>query len=251
VTLGCALAARETHSVNLVDLALGDADVFLDTIPDYTLGDVAQNTSRLDFSLLKRSLKRHSTGLDLLTRCVQLQEVELVRTEDLHRVLSQLKATFSHVVVDLSKSYNALDMQVLEQADQMLLVTQLDLPCLRNVVRLLMSFDEFEGMQDKVRVVVNRVGLERGAIRLKKSRDTIGRDIFWQIPNDYRVMVESRNNGVPLIQQAPRAGVTQSIQGMADMLCGITPAVSEDASSSIAARWLHFWPGKPKAASGS
>ena len=45
VNLGCALAADPNNSVVLVDLdlCLGDADVFLDTIPEYTLVDVAQN----------------------------------------------------------------------------------------------------------------------------------------------------------------------------------------------------------------
>ena len=248
VNLGCALAAHEANSVNLVDLdlALGDADVFLDTIPDYTLVDVAQNTSRLDFSLLKRTLTRHASGLYLLSRPVQLQEMGLVQADDLQRVLGLLKATFTHVIVDLSKSYNPLDMQSLEQADQILLVTQLDLPCLRNVVRLLMSFEEIDGIKEKVHVVVNRVGLESGAISLKKAQDTIGREIFWQIPNDYRAMVESRNNGVPLMQQAPRAGVTQAIQAMADALCGAAPLPVDDGSASMASRWLSFWPGNPK-----
>ena len=65
VNLGCALAADPANTVVLVDLdlCLGDADVFLDTIPDYTLVDVAQNVTRLDFTLLKRSLTKHSSGL--------------------------------------------------------------------------------------------------------------------------------------------------------------------------------------------
>ena len=45
VNLGCVLAADSHNSVALLDLdlALGDADVFLDSIPDYTLADVVQN----------------------------------------------------------------------------------------------------------------------------------------------------------------------------------------------------------------
>ena len=72
VNLGCALASDKNNSVVLVDLdlCLGDADVFLDTIPDYTLVDVAQNATRMDFTLLKRSLTKHSSGLFLLPRPV-------------------------------------------------------------------------------------------------------------------------------------------------------------------------------------
>ena len=61
----------------------------------------------------------------------------------------------------------------------------------------MMSFREIEGLEDKVRIVVNRVGLDNH-ISLKKAQETIGREVFWQLPNDYHVMVEVRNNGVPL-----------------------------------------------------
>ena len=76
--------------------------------------------------------------------------------------------------------------------------------------------------------MVNRVGYDTGQISLKKAQETIGREIFWQIPNDYRVMVEVRNNGVPLIQQARKAAITQSIGQLADALSGKHEA-SDDA----------------------
>ena len=107
VNLGCVLARDPKNSVALVDLdlCLGDADVFLDTIPDYTLVDVAQNVTRLDFTLLKRSLTKHSSGLYLLPRPVQLEDIGLITPDDLQRVIGLLKATFTHLVLDLSKGY--------------------------------------------------------------------------------------------------------------------------------------------------
>ncbi len=220
VNLGCALAADAKNSVALVDLdlCLGDADVFLDTISDYTLVDVAQNVSRLDFTLLKRSLTKHSTGLYLLPRPVQIEDMRLIGAEDLQRVIGLLKATFTHLVLDLSKSFSAIDMIALEMANHILLVTQLDLPCLRNVVRLMMLLGEMDNMVKKVKIVVNRAGLEQGQITLKKAEETIGKEIFWQLPNDYRTMVEVRNNGVPLVKQAPKAAITQSILDLAEAL---------------------------------
>jgi len=84
-------------------------------------------------------------------------------------------------------------------------------------VRLMQFLDERE-LTDKVRVVVNRIGLEDSQISLNKALETIGREVFWKIPNDYASMVESRNNGVPLITQAPRAKVTKSIEQLASQL---------------------------------
>jgi pilus assembly protein CpaE len=247
VNLACALARDESSSVALVDLdlCLGDADVFLDTIPDYTLVDVAQNVSRLDFSLLKRSLTKHSSGLYLLPRPVQLEDIGLISADGLQRVIGLLKATFSHLVLDLSKSYSPIDMVALEAANHVLLTTQLDLPCLRNVVRLVMSFGEMEGITDKVKIVVNRVGLDSGQISLKKAEETIGKDIFWQLPNDYRTMIEVRNNGVPLIEQAPKAAITQSINALAESLTTGERAAAADASKKTGiGRFLGRFSGK-------
>ncbi len=253
VNLGCALAANERNSVALVDLdlCLGDADVLLDTIPDYTLVDVAQNITRLDFALLKRSLTKHSSGLFLLPRPVQMEDTANVAADDLQRVIGLLKATFTHLVLDLSKSYSALDQVALQMADHVLLVTQLDLPCLRNVVRLLTSFGSINGMSEKVKIVVNRVGLDCGQISLKKAQETIGREIFWQLPNDYRTMVEVRNNGVPLVEQSPKAAITQAIAHLGDALSGGTAAAADatDPSRSTITRIFNLWPkGKPSPA---
>lgn len=247
VNLACSLAQGDKNSVALVDLdlCLGDADVFLDTIPDYTLVDVAQNVTRLDFQLLKRSLTRHSSGLYLLPRPVQLEDVGLITPEDLQRVIGLMKATFTHVVLDLSKSYSALDLMALEMATQILLITQLDLPCLRNVVRLMMSLGQMNGLADKVKIVVNRVGLDTGHITLKKAQETIGREIFWQLPNEYRTMIEARNNGVPLYEQAPKSPITHSIMSMAEALSGQEPSGDTAVKGkSTLGRLLGFWPGK-------
>ena len=250
VNLGCVLARDPKNSVVLVDLdlTLGDADVFLDTIPDYTLVDVAQNVTRLDFALLKRSLTRHASGLYLLPRPVQLEDVGLVSAEDLQRVIGLMKATFTHLVLDLSKSYSAIDLMALQMATQILLVTQLDLPCLRNVVRLMSSFAHMDDLADKVKILVNRVGLDTGHITLKKAQETIGRDIFWQVPNDYRTMIEVRNNGVPLLEQAPKAAVTQSIVALAAALCGEetdeADAVDPASKKSGLGKLFHLWAAK-------
>ncbi len=246
VNLACALASDSNNSVVLIDLdmALGDADVFLDTIPEYTLADVTQNISRLDLTLLKKSLTKHSSGLHLLPRPVQLEDANLVTTDGLQRVLGLLKTSFSHVVIDSSKGFNALDILALQLSDAVLMVTQLDLPCLRNVVRLMMTFGSDDALGDKVKIVVNRFGQDSGQISLKKAQETIGRDIYWQIPKDYRVMVEVRNNGVPLLEHSPKAPITQSIGQLAMAVCGIEPAADAEGGDTKSRRWLNLWPAK-------
>ena len=222
VNLAVALASKPDRSVVLIDLdlALGDADVFLDMIPDYTLLDVAQNIARLDLALLRKSLTKHETGVYLLPRPVQIEDIDLITNEDFKRVLGLLKASFTHIVIDCSKSYSRLDIAALEASKHILLLTQLDLPCLRNVVRLLTSLEAYDGVNEKVHIVVNRSGLDKAQISSAKAEETIDREIFWRIPNNYGVISECRNNGVPLIQSAPKAAITHSIAELAEKLLG-------------------------------
>ncbi len=247
VNLASILAASPDRSVILVDLdvTLGDADVYLDTIHEYTLADLTQNLARLDFQLLRRSMARHKSGLYLLPRPVELSDVNLVTPESLRRVFGLLKASFSHIFVDLSKAYSPLDMTALECCDVVLLVAQLDLPCLRNVVRLLRSFLPVPGLLEKVKLVVNRAMPENDTIRLKRAEEIVGREFFWQVPNDFRLMVEVRNNGVPLIAQSPRAEITQSLLSMSRALCGDEgtcdkPAGRTGGSTPVLGKWFGF-----------
>jgi pilus assembly protein CpaE len=254
VNIGCNLAKKPENSVALVDLdlALGDADVFLDSIPDYSLVDVTENVSRLDFQLLRKSLTKHSSGLYLLPRPVQLQDLDLINPDSLRRVFGLLRASFSHVVIDMSKSFSHVDLTALEMSNEIVLMVQLDLPCLRNMVRLLMSLQQMESIRDKIKVVVNRAGLESGQISLKKAKETIGREVFFQIPNDYRTMVEMRNNGQPLIEQAPKALITQAVMQLTELLDGGVITTTDETTKGnvdkgIASSWKSFWPGRSAA----
>lgn len=243
VNMAVALASNPERSVVLVDLdlALGDADIFLDLMAEYTLLDVAQNISRLDLSLLRKSLTKHHSGVYLLPRPVQIEDNASINDEDLRKVLGLLKASFSHVIVDLSKSYNRLDMVAIEQSTWVMLLTQLDLPCLRNVVRLLASFERYEEVSEKVKVVVNRAGLEKSEISLEKAEKTIGGEIFARISNNYAVISECRNNGIPLLEQAPKASITQQIIELGERLSGDSNDDSTgDDESKEKKGWLNF-----------
>jgi pilus assembly protein CpaE len=220
VNIAATLAQDPANSPVIIDLdlTLGDADVWLDIIPDYTIRDVSENISRLDYGLLKRSLTRHDCGVFLLPRPVEVEGQDLVRPDDLRRILALLKATFSHLIIDASKSFGPLDMSAMEVSDRILVVTQLDLTCLRNVVRVIQFLNQANELDKKVDIIVNRMGLEDTDISLNKALETIGRDVFWQLPNDYATMVGSRNNGIPLTQFAPKARLTRSMNDLTKRL---------------------------------
>lgn len=222
INFGCTLAQNTNQSVALVDLdlAMGDADVCLDIIPDYTLADVALSIDRIDLQLLKRSLSKHSSGLYLLPHPVQIEDTALIHQDHVARVLNLLKMTFTHIIVDCSKGYQAVDFAALSMSDVILLTTQLDVSSLRNVVRLMLTLNERDGMEERVRVIANRVGSNDNEISLQRAEETIGRPIFARVPNDSRTMMAARNNGVPLLEHAPKSKLQQSVVALVEAVTG-------------------------------
>jgi pilus assembly protein CpaE len=225
VNLGCNLAQDGVSNVALVDLdlALGDADVALDLIPDYTLADVAMNIDRLDMTFLRRSLCKHACGLSVLPHPVQMEDIALIHEDHLGRVIGLLRASYSHLIFDLSKRFTPTDLTAMRMSDVILLICQLELTSLRNVVRMLHTFGQEEVLAEKVKVIVNRVGADDGEISLKKAEETIGKPIFWQVPNDYKAMFGSRNAGEPLLVHAPRSKTQVSLVALAHTLCNKDP----------------------------
>jgi pilus assembly protein CpaE len=221
VNLAASLAQDPTHSTALIDLdlALGDTDVALDMMADYTLADVALNIERLDMTFLRRSLSKHASGVALLPHPVQVEDASLIREEHLQRVINLMRASYTHLVLDLSKSLSGNDLVALRMADVILLVGQLELSSLRNLVRMLLMLSNDDALSSRVKVVLNRVGGET-EITLEKAEETIGKPVYWQVPNDAKTMMEARNQGVPLVTHAPKSKVNQSIHGLALALCG-------------------------------
>src|SRR5262249_15465366 len=158
-----------------------------------TLADVAMNVDRLDMTFLRRSLCKHASGLSLLPHPVQMEDISLIHEDHLGRVIGLLKASYSHLVVDLSKRFTPTDLTAMRHSDVILIVAQLELTSLRNVVRLLHTLGNEDGMASKLKVVVNRVGADDSDITLKKAEETIGRSVYWQVPNDFKVMLGARN----------------------------------------------------------
>lgn len=225
VNLGVALAMDKENKVCLVDLdmALGDTDVTLDIIPSYTLADVAANISDLDQKFLKGALSRHETGLFLLPHPLQLDDIGLVHEEHLQRLISLLRTAHTHVVLDLSKSFRPTDFAAMQLSDIILLIAQLELTSIRNCVRLIQSLKNnanTESLADRLRVVINRVGADDQDITIARAEESIGRKVFWQVPNDSKAMLGSRNVGKPLALHAPKSKAWQSLQQLSQVLSG-------------------------------
>lgn len=235
VNLAATLSCDPSNGVALLDLdlALGDADIAIEVTgtDNISIADLARNIERLDMNYLRRALARHeSTGLNILRHPLEIHDISVIHEAHVERILNLLRISYTHLVLDLSKTLQPTDLMALRMSDKILLVCQLELSSLRNVVRLIHCLSLDDGLSEKIHVVVNRVGSEsvEEGISLKKAEEVIGRPIYWQIPNDSKAVISARVAGEPLVRHANKCRAQQSIAALAAALSGkilATPAM--------------------------
>lgn len=199
------LSRRETVLADF-DLLLGSLEESLAVIPDNSLEVVGRNIEDMSPSLLKRWLPRHQSGLYVLPHPVSMEDAARIDPAVLGRVLDMLLQSFSAVVIDTSKGLQQTDFLAFEAADVILVVVQLNLYCTRNTVRLLQYLRQFEGFDEKIRLVVNRLNSPLSEISVKKAEQLLKTPIHWHVPNSTRLFRPARVQGIPIDEVEGGAG---------------------------------------------
>jgi pilus assembly protein CpaE len=219
--LAVSLSQKRGKSTALVDLnlQLGDVSLFLNLKPRATIIDLAKNIERLDGVLLRELMTKHSTGVEVLAAPKRLEEAGLLSQAHLQKAYSLLKVMFDWVVVDLSIALDEPMLTTLHYADEILLVTLLNLPSLRNAKRYLEILGRLGYPHDRVKILVNRY--QRGGdgtVGIKEAEAALGQPIVHSVPNDYRIVAAAINQGLPLMTLEPHHPIVKSLDDLGRLL---------------------------------
>lgn len=227
VNLAIALSEVVKKPVALVDLnlQLGDITTFLDIMPKQTIVDIAKNIARVDAAYLESSLSeyRHKDAhVYILADPLQVEDAEEISAEQINTVLTILKSTFQYVIVDTNTSFDAKTLTALDLADNILLVSMVNLPTIRSTQRVLSLFERLQYDEQKVKLLMNRY-IPDEEITLEDVEDTLEHKIYWKIPNNYNVVMTSINRGSPIATMENGAGMYQNFVELACKVSGVVP----------------------------
>lgn len=216
VNLSIALRQENQGSVVLVDgsLQFGDTAVTLDLKPMHSIADLMPQIDEMDQAMVEGVLSSHTSGIKVLLAPPRPEMADYVTAENLQRVLEQLRRQFDYVVVDTWTSLHDSVLTVLDLADVVILVTNPDIPSLRNV-RLFFEVTEQLGYPpEKTVLVVNRSDYRKSRIRVGDIEESLKHPVFMQIPFDDAVPL-SVNQGVPFLISDGSRPASQAVTRMA------------------------------------
>jgi len=222
-TIACNVAASlaragKTALLDL-DLVRGGVASYFDLRPRYTIADVMDQTATLDMQLLDNALARHpKSGLAILGRPELPEDTQRVTQAGFGRLMGMLGRMFDFAVIDSMMSIDPVYSAAIAAADVNVIVMQLNVPSAKNAERFVGALRRMGIESGKMKIVVNRYVKKGWDIDPEEVERALGLKISWMVPNDFKTAIEAINFGEPVVIRAPRAEISTSLNGLAQML---------------------------------
>jgi pilus assembly protein CpaE len=221
IAVNCAveLARLSKKPTIIVDLkpCLGEVALFLGVRPRFTVMDALENLHRLDRDFLKELVTKHKTGLDILAGSEQF-EPSGEGGSSLEELLRVLGRTYEYIVIDAGSMITSFAMTTLYTADTVFLVTNPDVPSIRNAQRMVERIRQVGAGGERVKILLNRVS-DQNLIAPKQIETALGYSIYHSFTSDYRAVSTALNSGVPLAL-SNSSELAQQLSNLARQLLG-------------------------------
>lgn len=225
--------ARQTKArVALVDLDLqfGDIAMLLNLNPSRGISDLIENIAHLDQDYIRQIMVDGPCGIKVLLTPIRPELADLVLVDHVRRILGELRDMFDYVIVDGNGNLDDINLELLDVADKIVLLTSASIPAIKTARLALNVFQSLSVSPDRVVLVLNSPDAY-SEFNVENVEANLRFPISIQIPNDTKLAVRSMNRGQPLVISHPDATVSKRIQELAIMLTS-QPLTSSTANRS-------------------
>ena len=208
--------ARGKTATCLVDLDFqhGACADYLDIEPRLNLGEIEPRPERLDRQLLEVMISQHASGLSVVAAPNRPAEMRSFDPDVVTRLLDLVSSHFDYVVFDMPRTWFSWTDSVLLGSNQLYIVTEATVPGLRQARQLVEAVRERLGDGPKPQVVINRFEQRLFAHGLRRTdiEQALGDSFRTTIPNNYGLVREAIDRGVPLDEIKPGNKITVELK---------------------------------------
>jgi len=207
---------RVKPSTCLVDLNFQNGAVadYLDLEPRLNLAEIEPRPDRLDRQLLEIMLSYHASGLAVVAAPNRPAEMRSFDPDVVTRLLDLVSTNFDYVVFDMPRTWFSWTDSVLLGSNKLFIVSEATVPSLRHAKQLVAAIQERLGEGPHPQVIVNRFEQRFFSSGLRRSdlAQTLGDAFVGAIPNDYALVREAIDRGVPLDEVKPGNRLTVQLK---------------------------------------
>jgi pilus assembly protein CpaE len=183
INLAAAIAEMSKKEVALIDIdpQEGSIALMLDLEPGRGFREALEKPDRIDSLFIERVMTRPLKRLSVLSAEESFNEKVAISDEAASLLLKEMKNKFDVLVLDIPRHLRTFSRKCLEQADMVVLVTELSLLSLRDTLRLQDMMREQLKMKAPL-VVANRVGHSKHDMKKVDFEKAVGAEISFLIP---------------------------------------------------------------------
>jgi pilus assembly protein CpaE len=158
---------------------------------------VIDQVSWRDPGMLTRLVGQHDCGLHVLASGDEFGRPGPRDAEGIEQTLRCLVGLYDFVIIDAGSTLTACTATALQLSDVVLLVANPDVPCLRNLQRLIDAVRMAGVSAERIRIALNRAS-EFGVLSTAQIERVLGLTIAYSVNSDYRTVASAVNSGVPV-----------------------------------------------------
>lgn len=208
----------------IVDLKTGPGDVslFLGLRPRHSVLQAIDHLSWLEPGAVSKYVAHHECGLHVLPAGDDFGRPAPRDVDGIEQMLRCLNALYDFVIIDVGSTLSTCGATALQLSETVMLVANPDVPCLRNLQRLIDAVKLTGVGGDQLKIVLNRAS-EFGVLSTAQIERVLGLGIDYSVTSDYRTIASAVNSGVPVSALRGAAELHQQLDAMARALCGVQP----------------------------
>ena len=207
------------------DLQFGDVCLLLQLEPRFTMVNAAHELHQLDSEMLDSLLTEHPSGLRVLAAPLEPAFADDITTAGLMQMLDVLQESYDYIVVDTASMLDELILSLIEKADQVLMVVDMDLPSVKNAKLALETLRLLKFSTANVKLVMNRSN-SKARLDNKEIEGALKMEIAASVPSDAAVP-NSVNEGRPVVETDPKGKVAKGFESVAALIAGKIPESSQ------------------------
>jgi pilus assembly protein CpaE len=216
VELGRVSAQRAEHSLLAdLDLQSGIVGFLMKVKSPYSVLDAVQNLHRLDISYWNALVSAEWPGLEIIAAPSGYLPKDAVPGESLGKVVTFARAHYAWTVVDLGCILNLATVTVIEEIDDIFLITTLEVPALHQA-KLAVQTLVNAGFGNRLHVILNRTP-QRPDVTAEELERILGLPIDTMLPNDYYALYDAFCKGKLL---PPGSHLSRQLSSFAMRLAG-------------------------------
>lgn len=197
-----------------LDLQFGTSSLALNLAPSRGLAEALLNPDRIDQLFVASAMMQEGKNLSILSAEEALDRAADWNPAAVEALVGELRRSYEWIWIDLPRNLAPSHKQLVSQASHILLVTELNLPAMRDTLRLLTYFRDAAPSARMLLIANRAAGKPPTGVSRQEFEKAIDAKIDILLPDEPQLMAKAATVGRPLPDVAKKSRLVEQLRAI-------------------------------------